>query len=86
MIFYFANPGCANFSGDEKEVNKFIDEIYEKEGMPKETRDMKEVGAASVDAEILVDGVDILTKFPGMFTVEDPTFFNSQKVRLVEKK
>jgi len=65
--------------------------------MPKETHDIKAVGAASVDAEILVDGVDILTKFPGMFIEEDPTFFrggseedepdhNSQKVRFVEKQ
>ncbi|CBY43277.1 unnamed protein product, partial [Oikopleura dioica] len=75
MIFYYVNPGCVKFNGDEKEVNKFLDEIYEKEGMPKETHDIKAVGAASVDAEILVDGVDILTKFPGMFIEEDPTFF-----------
>jgi hypothetical protein len=45
--------------------------------MPKETVDIKEVGAASVDAEILIDGVEILTKFPGMFVAEDPTFFKS---------
>ena len=54
--------------------------------MPKKTVNMKAVGAASVNAEILIDGVEILTKFPGMFvdveSIKNEDGLDPEKVRL----
>ena len=73
MLSFWVHSGW-DFEGEESEVSKAIDKMYENEShVPdlKMVRVRAKEGIASVDACILADGVDIVKRLPGLTAVMD---------------
>lgn len=73
MLSFWVHSGW-NFEGEESDVSKAIDKMYENEShVPdlKMVRVKAKEGIASVDACILADGVDIVKRLPGLTAIMD---------------